>query len=287
MRRREPSGSTLGPSESPIIEHAGSASVPLETRERAEIARSDVEASLTVGEPLLVHAAILQRYRHPSADAFYPLEYQYHLLGNVEGLRVLELGCGSGRNAVLTALKGARVTGIDISRSLLDLAAARAAANGVSTTARFVAASAHRLPFNNASFDLVFGVAILHHLDLGLVSKELHRVVKPGGRAIFSEPVRNSALIRRIRPWIPYIAPDVSPFEGPLTDDQVADFSKDFRVGRCRAFWLPHVSVARITPALRRHQHTVHRVDAALLGWVPWLKRFAGRRVFEIVRETA
>jgi hypothetical protein len=31
----------------------------------------------------------------------------------------------------------------------------------------------------------------------------------------------------------------------------------------------------------------VHRVDAALLGWVPWLKRFAGRRVFEIVKETA
>ena len=65
------------------------------------------------------------------------------------------------------------------------------------------------------------------------------------------------------------------------------EISKDFRFGRCRAFWLPHVSVARITPGLRRHQHTVHRVDAALLGWLPWLKRFAGRRVFEIVKETA
>jgi len=262
-------------------------SVSLHARERAEIARSDVEASLTAGEPLRIDDAIVRRYCQPSGDAFYPLEYQYHLLGDVEGLSVLELGCGSGRNAVLTALKGARVTGIDISRSLLDLAAARAAANGVSAAARFVAASAHRLPFDDRSFDRVFGVAILHHLDLALVSSELRRVLEPGGRAIFSEPVRSSALIRRIRPWIPYAAPDVSPFEGPLTDDQVANFSKDFRFGRCRAFWLPHVSVARITPGLRRHQHTVHRVDAALLGWLPWLKRFAGRRVFEIVKETA
>ena len=268
-------------------ERADSAFIPLNTRERAEIARSEVEAALTVGEPLRVHPSIVRRYRQPSAAAYYPLEYQYHLLGDVAGLRVLELGCGSGRNAVMTALKGACVTGIDISKSLLDLAISRAAANNVSTTAHFVEGSAHRLPFGDASFDLVFGVAILHHLDLTLAATEIARVVKPGGRAVFSEPFRNSTLIRRIRPWIPYAAPDISPFEGPLTDDHLAVFSKAFRVGRCRAFWLPHVSVARITPGLRHHQHNVHRVDAALLGWLPWLKRFAGRRVFELVKETA
>ena len=257
----------------------------LEARERAEIARSDIEASLTAGERLTIDPATLNRYRAPSADAFYPLEYVYHLLGDVAGLRVLDLGCGSGRNAVLTALKGATVTGIDISRSLLAVAAARAAANDATAKTRFVAASAHCLPFASESFDIVFGVAILHHLDLPLVSREVNRVLTIGGRAVFSEPVRNSRLIRRIRPWIPYRARDVSPFEGPLTDEQVRQFASGFRLGRQRAFWLPHVSVARVTPVIRNHLHKVHRVDAALLEWMPSLAVFAGRRVWEIVKE--
>src|SRR5262249_39739430 len=171
-------------------------------------------------------------------------------------------------------------------RSLLDIAAARAAANGVSARARFVVGSAHSLPFGDDTFDIVFGVAILHHLDLGIVSGELRRVLKTGGRGIFSEPVRNSSFIRRVRPWIPYRAPAVSPFEGPLSDNELRSFSKGFRFGRCRAFWLPHVSVARITPGLRRHQHKVHRIDAALLDWIPSLQRFAGRRVWEVAKET-
>jgi SAM-dependent methyltransferase len=262
------------------------ASIPIDARERAEIVRSDIEASLTRDEQLAIDAATLRRYRAPSAEAFYPLEYAYHLLGDLTGCRALDLGCGSGRNAVLMALKGASVTGVDISRPLLALAAARAAANGATARTRLVAASAHSLPFASESFDVVFGVAILHHLDLPLVSREVHRVLTVGGRAVFSEPVRNSRLIRRLRPWIPYRAPDISPFEAPLTDEQVGEFASGFRPGRRRAFWLPHVSVARVTPGVRAHLHKVHRIDAALLRWMPRLASFAGRRVWEIVKES-
>ena len=43
-------------------------------------------------------------------------------------------------------------------------------------------------------------------------------MLKRGGRAIFQEPVRNSEFVKRIRTMVPYTAPDVSPFERPLTD---------------------------------------------------------------------
>ena len=46
----------------------------LSMRERAEMARSDVEAALTADESLHISSAILRRYAQPSADAYYPLE---------------------------------------------------------------------------------------------------------------------------------------------------------------------------------------------------------------------
>jgi hypothetical protein len=110
-------------------------------------------------------------------------------------------------------------------------------------------------------------------------------VLSPGGRAIFQEPVRNSRLIRTIRSWIPYQAPDVSPFEAPLVDAEIAEFSTGFTVGRSRVFSLPHVNLAQVLPWSRDHLHKVHVVDAAVLRWLPGLQGFAGQRVWELIRD--
>jgi ubiquinone/menaquinone biosynthesis C-methylase UbiE len=77
------------------------------------------------------------------------------------------------------------VWALDISEDLIRLAQRRLAVNGRAGTAQFIVASAHELPFPDASIDVVFGIAILHHLDLKLVSREVLRVLRPGGRAIF------------------------------------------------------------------------------------------------------
>jgi ubiquinone/menaquinone biosynthesis C-methylase UbiE len=58
---------------------------------------------------------------------------------------------------------------------------------------------AHRLEFSDASFDLVFGTAILHHLHLPGAAREIHRVLKPGGRIFFIEPLRHNPVGRVIR----------------------------------------------------------------------------------------
>ena len=98
--------------------------------------------------------------------------------------------------------------------------------------------------------------AILHHLNLPRAAAEVGRVLRPGGgRAVFQEPVRNSAFLRWARRLIPYRGADVSPFEQwPLLDDGFAGFAAGARlsVGRSRTFMLPRMcSWRRSFPACR------------------------------------
>ena len=256
----------------------------MQSWERAEIERSTIEATLTADAALRVSKRTIKRYEAPPRDTVYPLEYAYHLLGDVTGLRIVDFGCGSGANTVLLADRGAHVWGVDISEDLIRLAQRRLEANGRAGAAQFIVTSAHDLPFPDASIDVVFGIAILHHLDLQLVSREVHRILRPGGRAIFQEPVRNSRLIRFVRALIPYRAPDVSPFERPLTDGELEAFAAPFSSMRLRPFLLPHVQLASVLPVVKDQIHPLYNSDAALLRAMPALKHFAGIRVMELTK---
>ncbi len=252
--------------------------------EHAEVARSSVEASLTPAESLRISDRTRHRYLAPPEDTAYPLEYAYWLLGDVRNQAVLDLGCGSGSNTVLLADRGARVTGLDLSPDLVDLARQRLAVNHLTDAdVRFVVGSAHAIDLPDASIDVVFGMAILHHLDLQQTAAEVWRVLRPGGRAIFQEPVRNSRVIRAIRRLIPYQQPDVSPYERPLVDREIAEFVKSFRSFRARPFVLPHVAIVQVLPGARNWIHGAYRLDRALLR-MRTLSHFAGVRVFEVMK---
>src|SRR4051812_15185779 len=106
--------------------------------EAAERRRSGIEASLTGRKRLLASRTEIARYLTPSLDSVFPLEYAYALLGDVRGRPVLDFGCGSGENSIILANRGARVVGLDISASLIDLARQRLEVNGVGGMASFV-----------------------------------------------------------------------------------------------------------------------------------------------------
>ncbi|MBZ5559237.1 MAG: class I SAM-dependent methyltransferase [Acidobacteriia bacterium] len=197
---------------------------------------------------------------------------------------MLDFGCGSGENSLLLARRGARVIGVDISDSLIRVAIRRLALNGLDGRAQFIVGSAHDLPIHTGSVDLVLGIAILHHLDLKATTREIHRVLKPGGRAIFQEPVRDLRVVRFARKLIPYHAPDVSPFERPLTTKELQTFSAPFRRHTIRAFSLPFVNITQVVPALRKHIHRAYRLDGAIIKRLPAVEPLTGIRVLEVVK---
>jgi hypothetical protein len=109
-------------------------------------------------------------------------------------------------------------------------------------------------------------------------------VLRDGGRAIFQEPVRNSAVLRAVRRLIPYHAPDISPYERPLFDRELRAFAAPFRDCRSRAFGLPHVRVGELLPPWRRDPDLLYRTDKAILGAVPGLARYASIRVLTLTK---
>jgi malonyl-CoA O-methyltransferase len=104
-------------------------------------------------------------------------------VGDVRGLAVLDVGCGTGRHALWLSAAGAAVTAVDFSEGMLTEARRKPGAGAV----RFVVHDLHRpLPFA-AEFDLVVSGLVLEHLrELGGFFAEAHRVLKPGGRAVVS-----------------------------------------------------------------------------------------------------
>lgn len=107
--------------------------------------------------------------------------------------RALEIGAGTGYFSLNLMASGVieQLTCTDISTGMVEALSANAGLLGLESV-RAVRADAESLPFPDASFDLVLGHAVLHHLpDLDRAFAEFRRVLRPGGRILFAgEPSR-------------------------------------------------------------------------------------------------
>ena len=105
--------------------------------------------------------------------------------GGFKGETLLEVGCGIGTDLVRFAKGGARVTGVDLAPTAIDLAAKNFALHGV-TPVELRVANAEALPYPDASFDHVYGHGVIQYTaDPAKLVGECHRVLKPGGTAVF------------------------------------------------------------------------------------------------------
>ncbi len=157
----------------------------------------------------------------------------FESLSPVSGKSLLDLGCGAGETSVYFALQGAEVTAIDLSPEMVAVGRRLAARHGVGI--EFATGTAEKLPFPDRSFDLVFGNGVLHHVELIAALAEVRRVLKPGGRCAFIEPLRHNPVIGLYR----RLASDNrTPTERPLGFEDFGRIREVFPRLEHREFWL-------------------------------------------------
>lgn len=131
-------------------------------------------------------------------------EYEELIYSRVAGARVLEYGCGTGSHSLEIARRGGEVVGIDISEVGIEMAREKAAAEGIKN-AQYLTMDAENMTFPDASFDLVIGEGILHHLNLAKSYSEISRILRPGGQAIFMEPLGHNPAMVLFRNRTPHL----------------------------------------------------------------------------------
>ena len=105
--------------------------------------------------------------------------------GGFRGKTLLEVGCGIGTDLVRFAGGGALVTGVDLSTTAIELAKQNFALHGV-TAQELRVGNGEAFPFPDNSFDVVYGHGVVQYTaNAPRLIAECHRVLKPGGEAIF------------------------------------------------------------------------------------------------------
>ncbi len=223
------------------------------------------------------------RFRYDE-DEDMPASYRrfYSALTDVAGKNVLDICCGYGITAVRCAKKGARVTGIDLSPNMIALAGKNAELNSVADRIDLIRMSAHAMSFDEDVFDYVVGIGALHHLNLELSGREISRVLKPGGTAIFLEPLIPFKWMLVLRSFFPHKCFE-SPGGGGLTHSEIDVFTRNFR-SHSRAPYLFLRKLARV-PIINRHADRLDYIDQRLLRIFPFLARIYWAAVLEFHKE--
>ena len=199
--------------------------------------------------------------------------------------QLLDFGCGPGIYSLLFGKVGYQVSGFDISPSNVEIAHGLATKYDLTDRVNFTVGAGEHLDYEDEYFDAVVGIDILHHVDIENALRECLRVLKPGGLALFKEPVavpvfdslRNSALGR-------WLVPNGKSLERHITEDERKLTTKDLKLiqaisseasmKRFRVF----SRLDRFNKALARNggPSTLEKLDERLLRVLPFLKHFGG-----------
>ena len=175
--------------------------------------------------------------------------------GNVEGLRVLDIGCGTGRHTLWLAQAGSEVTGIDFSEAML--AKAHKKTKGYSID--LIVHDLHqRLPFEAGQFDMVVSGLVLEHIvDLAYYFSEIARVLGNSGRAVVS--AMHPAMFLR---------------------DSQAQFTDPISGEKVRPGSLPHqlsdMVMGAVSASLELVHFSEHSGDTQLAAVFPRSKKYVG-----------
>jgi len=245
------------------------------------------ERARQIDEIVRTPKQIVERYRQHRWWRLFPKEFIFKSLGELQGKSVLDFACGEGRMATQMALLGARVTGIDISPELIELAKRRAELDCVDRRVDFRAENILESSPAQEAFDFIVCTDALHHVDLSHVVPILCRCLKAGGKLIAKEPVSLSKSFQTLRDRLP-IKKVASPGDRQLTIEHLEGIQRIF--SKCE---VTHFNLlgrfSRFFKNANRIDHGHPVTKAVLIGllgldWIiarmcPALRRFYGEVV--------
>lgn len=215
--------------------------------------------------------------------------YSISQIGNSYDKRILFYGCGASfRTARELAEQRARVYLIDISTKSVEYLSCETKKRRLSKQLFPIAMDCEELGFGDGTFDVVYGRAILHHLNLNEALKEIRRVLKPHGIAVFLEPLGMNPLINLYRKLTPNRR---TPYERPLD-------CQDFRIiGGAGFSAFKHNeftfvcnfgiflnSVIKLPERLSLSYEALRQVDDFVLCKFPYLRKFCWNTVLVLTK---
>jgi SAM-dependent methyltransferase len=225
------------------------------------------------------HDSAYQEGTRRSASHFYELidncsrDYRGFLKERCAGKRVLEYGCGENSVAPLLVASGAEsFVGIDISE--VAVVGARASQVPKKGPVQYFVMNAEALEFEDSSFDLICGIAILHHLDLEKAFSQIARTLRPGGAAIFIEPLAYNPAINLYRRLTPRLrTEDEHPLK--MSDLRMAETYFGGVATRYYNLFSLLALVCSGTRAFSPVRRFLNTVDEWMFARFPFLRRYA------------
>lgn len=236
-----------------------------------------------------------------SAEVSSDYRLAMNCLGDLPGKKILDLGCGLGEASVYFALQKMKVISLDISPGMLTCTKRLAEKYKVSERVNLLEAGAEVIPLKDKSVDLVFGGNVLHHVNIYKSSKEIKRILKKGGKAVFIEPLGYNPIIQLYR----HLAGDIrTKMERPFTFRDVEVLGKGFKSVRHKEkqflttlIFIWFFIVERVNPKKVRYWKKITdesdkyekafkilaKFDSIVLK-IPLLKRMCWNTVIELVK---
>ena len=213
-----------------------------------------------------------------SVSRFYEISdsskaYENLILSDCRDQVVLEYGCGKGSYAFHLAKCGAEVVGIDISEVAVRLAKTQAEKEKLKSIT-FQVMDAESTHFQENTFDKICGTGILHHLNFNKALKEITRILRPEGKAIFKEPLGHNPFINIFRRLTPQLRTED---EHPLKNKDIKQIDKFFYDYDYQFFYfLSFIALSfRNVRLFSSPLKILDYMDRKLFKWLPFLRLWA------------
>jgi len=209
----------------------------------------------------------------------------------LKGMKVLDCGAGLGELATWLAIRGAQVTAIDVSPKSLEVLSKRAKHHGVSQNITSRLLPMEQIDYGDTSFDLVVGEFILHHVMLEKCMPQIHRVLRPGGTALFLETSARSRLLMFFRTHIighfgiPKFQDEI---EYPLTERDIEYINSVFE-GRCKVHYRPFTFLRMLDSHIFRYKFRflswlLSASDQLIYKYMPFMRQYSYFKIIELRR---